>query len=77
LLLRYAAWGLVFVVPELFALLKVLWNTSFIKRTRRHQWPSATAIFVVSTQRPHPAAGMHEWASWKAEVVFDSKLPGT
>lgn len=44
---RYAAIGLVIIVPEVFALIKVFWHTSFIKRTRTHQWPSGLAIFVV------------------------------
>ena len=47
---RYAAFGLVLIVPEAVALIKVLWNTSFIKRTRTHQWPSGVALFVVCTK---------------------------
>ena len=46
---RYAAFGLLLIVPEAVALIKVLWNTSFIKRTRTHQWPSGVALFVVCT----------------------------
>nr|AHX26703.1 chitin synthase [Owenia fusiformis] len=42
----YAAFALVFLVPELFAVIKVLWNTSFIKQTSTHQWPSGVALLV-------------------------------
>ena len=46
-LIRYASMYLVLVVPEGVALIKVLWHTSFIKRTRTHQWPSGIAILAV------------------------------
>ena len=49
---RYAGVGLVVVVPELYALVLVLWHTSFIKQTTTHQWPSPTAIFVVCALHP-------------------------
>ncbi|XP_013417859.1 uncharacterized protein LOC106178970 [Lingula anatina] len=42
----YAAFALVLLYPELFALIKVFWNTSFIKKTKTHQWPSGIALFV-------------------------------
>ena len=77
---RYAAFGLVLIVPEAVALIKVLWNTSFIKRTPTHQWPSGVALFVVS-----PDIIVNNFSSKilrKASILFDhcrgahSHLPG-